>query len=141
MSRDRHAAPLNGPIASKRGFTLIEAMVALAVVAVAVVMLAALVGNEPAALRRLEAHRQAWELMGAALEGLRAGQIVPTTGEVDPEPWLGDEPVAEDVALQLSRADVAGRPGLMRLELTATYRVTGRSYQKTLETLLWRPPP
>lgn len=116
-------------------------MVALAVVAVAVVMLAALVGNEPAALRRLEAHRQAWELMGAALEGLRAGQVAVASGEVDPTPWLGDEPVAETLTLQLLSSGVAGLPGLSRVELTATYRVTGRSYQKTIETLLWKPSP
>jgi prepilin-type N-terminal cleavage/methylation domain-containing protein len=124
---------------SHRGFTLVEAMVALAVVAVAVVMLAALVGNEPTALRRLEAHRQAWELMGTVIEGLRAGQIDAASGAVDPAPWLSDDPVADTLALELVSTGVAGLEGLSRVALTVRYHITGRGYEKTIETLLWQP--
>jgi|GEM_PF-6335001 len=131
--------PQLGPCLARGGFTLVEALVALAVVSVAVVMMAALVGNEPRMLRRLEAHRQAWEVLETVLEGIRAGQVTERSGLIDPAPWISSDPVTEVIEVEIEEHATA-RTDLVRLVLTARYRVAGRSYQRSVETLRWEPP-
>lgn len=124
------------------GFSLVETLVALAVVAVAVVMLAAIVGHEPRALRRIEAHREAYSVLERAIESVRAGSL-PVAGldGLDPTPWLPPRPAAKDLRLEAVTSQYPGRSGLTRIHLTVHYEATGGSFARSLETLHWRPPP
>ena len=57
------------------GFTLIEALVALTILGVALLLGMQLLIQTPRIIRRIDAERQAFRALEATLEGVRAGVI------------------------------------------------------------------
>ena len=122
------------------GFTLLETLVALSLLAVALLLILSLIFQEPRALNRLAAHAQALRALEQTLEGIRAGRSVPIGRQpVDPS-WLlvPRDPAAVDLKIWSDRQVESGS-GLYRLTLTARYRAGRWWYERSLETLVWHP--
>jgi len=106
------------------GFTLIEALVALTLLGVALLLGMQLLIQTPRIIRRIDAERQAFRALEATLESLRAGLPPP---DFDPK-----------VSVKVESAHL---PGLCHVTLTAHYSVLNVTHKKQLETLIRRPWP
>jgi type II secretory pathway pseudopilin PulG len=124
------AAPL--PLPSQRGSTLIEALVALLLITVALLMGLPLIFEQPRIVRRLDAQRLALSALDSTLEALRAGALPLQSARYgagtpdDPVVWVDVEPEVQP-------------PDLYRVSLRALYEVRGKPQERQIETLLWRP--
>ncbi|HEY4563959.1 MAG TPA: type II secretion system protein, partial [Thermoanaerobaculia bacterium] len=104
------------------GFTLLEAVVGLAILGVALLLGMALVIQLPRDVRRLDAERQAMRAMEATLEAMRAGALPVKTCEppcaLSGFITLPDDPKARRLDLKIY-VDVASttRPGLCQVTL------------------------
>ena len=92
-------------------------------------------------VHRLDAHREVITVLDTVHEAVRSGMAIPTAGS-EPFDWRGLDPTpqvsaAEDLRLWLEVGDAATRD-LLRLTLRARYRVAGRDYERTLDTLVVR---
>jgi prepilin-type N-terminal cleavage/methylation domain-containing protein len=121
------------------GFSLIETLVALAVVASVLLTGVAAVTYHRRALLRLAAGREATAAVGAVLEALRAGAVPvsPDAGAVAVPP-----PVAAVRARGLRlwvEASETGQPGLWEVEVRAVYLAAGAPQRRSVKTLVWRP--
>ncbi len=68
-----------------KGFTLLETLVALSLLAVAMLLTLSLIFQEPMALGRIAAHEQVYLALEQTLEGIRAGRTVPLgRQQIDP---------------------------------------------------------
>ena len=127
----------------RAGFSLIEALVALSLLGVALLYSMALVAQEPLVERRLAAHAEAYSVLDTLHEAIRAGMALPDRpGRLD---WreLYDPPPELRAARELavwSEVETLSPPGLFRVTLRARYFVGERSFDRTLETMIWRPP-
>jgi hypothetical protein len=115
----------------QRGSILVESLVALVLLSVALLMGLPLLLGQPGAVRRLDAQRLALSAMDSTLEALRAG-VLPLestrygAGTPDhPVVWVEVEPPQP--------------PGLHRVTLRAVYRVRDRTFERRIETMVWRP--
>ncbi len=124
---------------SSHGFSLLETLVALSLLAVAMLLTLSLIFQEPRALQRIAAHQQAFRALEQTLEAIRSGRTVPLGRElVDPDWLLPENPAASDLQI-FSDRQVESGSGLFRLTLTARYRAGRQWYERSLETLVWYP--
>jgi len=119
------------------GFTLLETLVALALLSVALLFTAALLLAEPRVVSRLDAERQAMRAIESTLESVRAG----VTPMVD-STLLGFTTQAggtppRDLVVSLA-VSPAGVDDLYRVTVTARYTVFGHAHEKRVVTLIWR---
>jgi prepilin-type N-terminal cleavage/methylation domain-containing protein len=117
---------------TQHGFSLVESLVALLVVSVALLMGLPLLQQQPGVVRRLDAQRSALRELESTLETLRSGAIPLEPmhlggGPNQPVLWVDPEPVEP--------------PGLTKVTLRALWQVRGKTYEKRVETLIWRPAP
>ncbi len=121
------------------GFSLLEALVALTLMGIAMLMTMALLAEEPRIRQRLEAHREALRALEAVHENIRANSWVPEDGE---EIDLSTCPLASPSAAANLRvwADVESlaERNLYRVTLRASYIVRGQACQQSIETMVWR---
>jgi prepilin-type N-terminal cleavage/methylation domain-containing protein len=115
---------------SVRGFSLIEALVALAVLGAVLLMGMGVVLQQARAEARLAAHVRALHAAETALERLRAGALPLASTRVD------------DFApiLVWIEVEAAGPPGLWAVEARATFPFQGAVRVRRLQTLVWRHP-
>lgn len=118
---------------SARGFTLIETLVALVLLTLALLLGLGLVLQQPRILRRLDAQREALHTLEVTLEALRAGALPLASQELPP---VG--PRGMELSVQVEPAGYP--PGLYNVEVRVRYKVEGQSRERTVESLLWRPP-
>lgn len=121
------------------GFSLIETLVALAVVSLVLLTGVGLLANHRRALVRLAAGREATAAVGAALEAVRAGAVpvTPDAGPVAlPPPVAGVR--ARGLRLWVETRET-GKPGLWEVEVRALYLAAGAPQRRSLTTLVWRP--
>ncbi len=117
---------------------------ALALLGVALLLTMSLFLQQSLLERRLAAHEEALRAIDSTLEVVRAGlPLAAGTVEVDPDVLLGfDEspavPRAEGLRLWLEMEEESPR-GLFRLTVRARYGVRGFFFDRTVETLVWRP--
>jgi prepilin-type N-terminal cleavage/methylation domain-containing protein len=124
------------------GFTLVEALIALTVLGIALLLGMALVIQLPRDVRRLDAERQAMRAMEATLEAMRAGTLPVKTCEPTSEPpcelsgyiTLAGAPAARDLSVTV-HVDPTERPGLYQVTLTAHYSVLKTQHRKQLQAL------
>ncbi len=122
------------------GFTLLETLVALSLLAVAMLLTLSLVYQEPRVLRRLDAHEQALQALEQVTEAIRAGRTVGSGRQLVDSSWLHlpEDPAAQDLEVWSELVEASGS-GLFELTLTAHYRVGQRRFERSLETLVWEP--
>jgi type II secretory pathway pseudopilin PulG len=116
------------------GFTLIETLVALAVLFVVLVGLATGLLVARRASESLREHRVVDRALEASLETLRAGGIALRSG---PVAMAGADP-GFPVALQLEVAGT-GTAGLFEVTVRASYLRRGAAIERHLTSLVWRP--
>jgi prepilin-type N-terminal cleavage/methylation domain-containing protein len=116
------------------GFTLVEALIALTVLGVALLLAMALVLQLPRDVRRLDAERQAMRAMEATLEALRAGTLPVEKSELSGFITLAGAPAARDLGVTVD-VTPTDRPGLYQVTLTAHYSVLHTRHQKQLQAL------
>ena len=121
------------------GFSLIETLVALAVVSVVLLTGVGLLAHHRRAIVRLTAGREATAAVGAALEGIRAGAVplVPDAGPAAlPPPFAAVR--AQALRLWVETRET-GEPGLWEVEVRASYLAAGSPQRRSVTTLVWRP--
>jgi type II secretory pathway pseudopilin PulG len=116
----------------QRGSILVESLVALVLLSVALLMGLPFLFGQPAAVRRLDAQRVAVGALDSTLEALRTGDLLLEPARIgtgtpdDPVIWVEVEPQTES-------------PGLYRVVLRAFYRVGTQTFERQVETMVWRP--
>jgi len=129
------------------GFTLIEALVALTILGVALLLGMQLLIQTPRIISRIDAERKAFRALEATLDGVRAGVIALRDPEGNPDQVLtgfftAAGPVREPEEFHLAvfmHVESADLPGLCHVTLTAQYLVLNVQHEKQLETLVRRP--
>lgn len=139
-----------GSSRSGRGFSLVEVLVALAVLGLILLLGLGLVWQQRRVHLRLEARAAADRALEEALETLRSGAVPLVAGPValpgdsggagGPEPGAGGDPGAPGNLRVLVRVVPAEPPAdLYEAVLTARYTVAGEAEARTVRTLFWRP--
>jgi len=120
----------------RSGFSLIEALVALAVLALILLMGLGLVWQQRRVLVRVEAREAADAALAEALEVLRSGAAPPVSGTL---PVTAPAGPAEGLRVTVLVTSAEPPPDLYRARVVARYRVAGEAVTRTIETQLWRP--
>lgn len=121
------------------GFTLIETLIALAILMVALLLGLPLVLEQPRILARVEAQREATRAIEAALEALRAGEVPLAPARIHGFALSAGEPAPRGLTLWIDVAP-AGAPYLYDVTLRTRVDVRGQPLERRVETLIWRPP-
>ena len=120
------------------GFSLVEVLVALALLGVALLMGLQLVLNGPRIVRRTDAERQAFRAMEAVLESVRAGLIPLENLEIEVFETAVGAPAPKDLKM-LMLVEPTDLEGLHQVTLRTTYTALGNKTEKTLQTMVWSP--
>lgn len=123
----------------KAGFTLLEALVALAILGLALASTVTLLVGHHAADRRIDGHLRIAQMLEAEHEALRSGLSIPLeegTHQLVPI-LLPGEPL-RDVTLH-AEVKPLEPTGLYSVNLVCRYRVDRGGFSRTLELRLWRP--
>lgn len=125
--------------ATGEGFSLLETLLALAVLGVALLLGLDLVLRVPRTLARLDAGRQAVRALESTLEAVRAGEVPLETSRLDGFDVAAGEPAPPGLAVRMT---VTPTPtaGLFSVVLEARGPAPGGEVSKRLETLVWRSP-
>lgn len=122
----------------RSAFTLLESLIALAILGVAILFFVMWIWQVWEAEKRLEAHRVALRELEAQNEALRSGGYPPSPGEMailtplTDLSRLGSHQVeAEAVALET--------PGLYSVTLRVRYQLGTQAFDHSLEALTWQP--
>ena len=122
----------------ENGFTLIEAMVALMVVAMALLLGYSFMIRQPRAIERLDAGDEALRAIEASLETIRAGAIPLESGFLQPGTAYPLPVRAKELMIDLD-VTAADTPGLYAVSLEARYRIGPSIHRRQVETLIWSP--
>lgn len=117
------------------GFTLIESLVALALVGVGLLIAVGIQMQQPLALERLRARQEVTRALEAALESVRAGAL-PLADGVVPAASLGGAP--RDMVMRI-RVEATATANLFEVTCEATYTLRGRPQRAALASLVWAP--
>lgn len=119
---------------ASRGTSLIEVVLALALVGAAVIVAASGLHGERELVRRAHHRDTVARTLEAALESVRGGLLPLADGSFAP-------PVPTDLPGLSVRIEVrpAGRPGLYRVAAVARWRDRDRRMSQRLDTMVWRP--
>lgn len=133
----------------ERGVTLLETVVALAVLGVALLMALGLVWQQRKILLRLQASQEVAREVEGTLEALRAGALELPVGGGEGAASLvvaspaADPPhgveAAEELSIIVRAEPVEPPPDLYRARVEAHYRVLGEPRSLRVETLFWKP--
>ena len=119
----------------ERGFSLLETMVALALLGLVLLAATGMVLYHPRMVRRLDAERQVYRAVEAKIEAMRGGVSLESTG---PKPvFLPGS--ARNVTLQVT-VTREPQPGLYRVVVDAEYTIYSQRLKKRVETMVWEEP-
>lgn len=127
--------PDNG---ADNGFTLIEALVALMVVTMALLLGYSMMIRQPRASERLDAGDEALRAIEASLETIRAGALPLESGFLQPGIAYPPPVRARELMVDLD-VTATGTPGLYAVSLEARYRVGPSIHRRQVESLIWAP--
>lgn len=120
---------------ARLGFTLVESLVALALVSVGLLLAVGIQMQQPRALERLRARQAATRALEATLEGVRAGVVPLADGPVAPGLFAAGAP---RLALRLEVAPTE-TADLWSVTCHADYVVLGATRRSSLRSLVWAP--
>jgi prepilin-type N-terminal cleavage/methylation domain-containing protein len=123
---------------SRNGFTLLESLVALVVVALALLLGYGFMMRQPQATQRLDAGDDALRAIEASLETLRAGAIPLESGFLEPGIAYPPPHRAAELMVDLEVASTE-IPGLYALNVEARYRVGRSIHRRRIQTMVWSP--
>jgi len=123
--------------AGRSGFTLIEVIVGLALLAVATLVGLAAIQQAQLSVERLDARHRALCEIEAALEAARAGTLPLASRVVGPS--LNATTGRERGLLVFLEVAPSGTPNLYRVAATARWSLRGRPQQSTVLTMVYRP--
>ena len=127
--------PDNG---ADNGFTLIEALVALMVVTMALLLGYSMMIRQPRASERLDAGEEALRAIEASLETIRAGALPLESGFLQPGIAYPLPVRARELMVDLDVTATA-TPGLYAVSLEARYRVGPSIHRRRVDSLIWAP--
>jgi type II secretory pathway pseudopilin PulG len=130
----RRRAPTHRPAA---GFSLLEAVAALAIVGMALVVAAHAMSAYAVTIQRSEVRQRLLWAAENAVESVRGGEIPLATGRVELDRDLGP-PDSSGVYLFLEVRQ-CDQPGLFNVEVRAWTRLPARREEVELSTMVWRP--
>jgi prepilin-type N-terminal cleavage/methylation domain-containing protein len=121
------------------GFTLLEALIALVLLGVALLMGMELVLQNPRVVRRMDGERQAFRAMESTIESVRGGAIPLQTVHLCRYSTAVGTLAPQDLSICM-QVDPTELPGLFQVTLRARYTADKRKVQKELQTMVWSPP-
>lgn len=124
--------------AQSRGFTLLEALVALLLVTFAMLMGFGLMARQPHTLERLRAGDEALRAIEASIETIRAGALPLESGFLQPAIAYPAPVHAEHLLLDLN-VQPQEVEGLYGITVEARYQVGRKMHRRRVTTLVWRP--
>jgi prepilin-type N-terminal cleavage/methylation domain-containing protein len=124
---------------SQSGFSLVETLVALAILTTCLLLGMALLLQHPWVVRRVDAERQAYRALESTLESVRAGVIPLESVTLDGFVTAAGRPAPKDLKLAMT-VELEDLPGLYRVILVASYSVGRQKLEKRVETMIWRLP-
>ncbi|HEX4960693.1 MAG TPA: prepilin-type N-terminal cleavage/methylation domain-containing protein [Thermoanaerobaculia bacterium] len=133
------AIPSGPSRSSQRGFSLLEALIALVLLGVALLLGMALVLQNPRMVRRMDGERQAFRAMESTMEAVRAGAIPLEKADLGNYTTAVGSPAPKDLAISM-QVDPTALPGLYQVTLKASYTVDARKVEKELQTMVFSPP-
>jgi prepilin-type N-terminal cleavage/methylation domain-containing protein len=119
------------------GFSLIEALVALAIVALIMTGGMALIAQQSGTAQRARAHQEALEVIETTLEAIRAGQLIVTSGRTR-LPVTPTEADALVLWLEVNRR--VEMPDLAEVLVEARYVVGSHTMNRKVRTMTWGAP-
>jgi len=119
------------------GFTLVEALAALAIFAIAVLIAAAFLQAHVNAARRLEVRSALVKASETTLEELRGGARPLASVNLDRSAGSGLPPGA--TILTSVKVAGGGVPDLYRVVVTSRSTASGQPMEIILESMVWRP--
>ena len=123
---------------SERGYSLVEAIAALTVFGVAILVAAGFLDAQISASRRLEARSDLVRAAETVLESVRGGVLPLETAAID----LGDEFQPLSAITVKTTVEVAERselPGLFQVRVVASALVRTENQTVSISTQVWRP--
>jgi len=121
-----------------KGFSLVETVVALALLAVILLSGLTLLTLQPRLQDRARAGQEALRAIEAALETLRAQELSLESGQL--LPGIAYPVVDPNRELRVTlEVEALEAPDLFELRLVATYLTWGRPASRTVTTQAWRP--
>ena len=130
-------SPSPSPYPSARGFSLVEAIAALAIFGLAVIVASSFLDVQMSAARRLEARADLVRAAETLLESVRGGVIPLTSGDVD----LSDEFQPMSSIRVRTTLRVTPRPpaDLYEVQVEARAMVRSEEMVVSISTMVWRP--
>lgn len=126
------------------GVVLIEALVAAAIVGIALLFLVGLLAHEARLTARAAGQQDAYMLLEAAIEGIRAGAVPLVEGKTTYEdpvpPWL-PIPVRRGAVLWIEVTTVGNPPvkNLWQVTASVRYRAGRDILNRSVTTRTWQP--
>ena len=121
----------------RRGFSLIEALIALAIVALTMTVGMALLAQESDIARRQRAHQEAIQIVESTLEAVRGGLIPLASGRIQ-LPVASTETDAMVLWLEVSPRE--SPPDLAEVLVEARYVVGSQTLRREVRTMVWGSP-
>jgi prepilin-type N-terminal cleavage/methylation domain-containing protein len=121
----------------QRGFTLVEALAALGIFAIAVLIATAFLQAHVTAARRLEVRSALIHATETSLEEIRGGLRPLASANLDHRGGFGLTPGAE--LLTTIKVDSGGVTDLYRVVVTSRSAAAGEPMEVSIETMVWRP--
>ncbi len=120
----------------QKGFSLVEAMVALAITALTMTLGMSLLAQQTDVSRRVRAHQEATKAIETTIEDLRAGVIPLADGPVEARARAAE---SEALVVWLEVEPMASA-GLTEVAVEARYVVGQRALQRKIRTMVWSAP-
>jgi type II secretory pathway pseudopilin PulG len=120
------------------GFTFLEALVSLALLALALLLGVDAFLQQTRVVQRMESERQAFRALESTMEAVRAGVLPLASTWLEGFTTAVGTPAPRDLRIWM-QVDASPTHGLYDVHLQATYKVAGFGQVKNLHSKVYRP--